>query len=174
MAHSPRFRGNGRRSTAKRLSTWFFFTGTTTTLTAAGGTIIYTLNAAALALRPFTFVRSYFELQIISDQAAAVESQGGAFGLAIVSDQAAAAGVASVPTPVTEAGSDLWFVHKWYHGDESKLTDKTTSATRISIDSKAMRKVDVGQDLVVVAEMDTVLGGGQIVSVAGRMLAKVN
>ena len=82
-----------------------------TTLTAAGGTIIASLNATALAARPFTVVRTYLELFVQSDQAAAIELQGGAVAFAIVSEQVATAGVGSVPTPVTDLASDLFYLH---------------------------------------------------------------
>ena len=143
-------------------------------MTAIGGTIIFALNAAALAMRPFTIIRSRFELFVFSDQSAAIEPQVGAFGIAVVSDQAVAAGVAAVPTPVTDMGSDLWFVHQNYSGRESSTVDVSEPGNRISIDSKAMRKVDIGQDIVVVAENDTNVGAGQILFSAGRMLIKVN
>ena len=92
----------------KRLTSWFQFQPIRVT-GAAGGTIMFSLNAAALALRPFTIVRSRFEVGIISDQTAATEDQLGAIGMAVVSDQAVAVGVTAVPTPITDMGSDLWF-----------------------------------------------------------------
>jgi len=134
---------------------------------------MFSLNAAALALRPFTIVRTRMELQLRSDQAAAIEFQRASFGLAVVSDQAVAVGVTAVPTPFTDMGSDLWFVHQNLWGDESNLTDRTRPSTYVTIDSKAMRKVDIGQDIVVVAEFGTG-GGGAILGAAGRMLVKVN
>ncbi len=158
---------------AKRLTSWFFFQHAEATLTAVGGTILFSLNAAALALRPFTVVRSHFELAMRSDQAAAIEQQRSSFGMAVVSDQASAAGVASVPTPFTDMASDLWFVHRNLFGDESALTDRTRSQTLVSVDSKAMRKVDIGQDIIVVVEFASG-GSGLILAVAGRMLVKVN
>ena len=158
---------------AKRLSSWFFFQPTQVTMTATGGTVFFSLNAAGLALRPFTIVRTHFELTLQSDQSAGIENQIACLGLAVVSDQAVAAGVGSVPTPFTDMGSDLWFVHKLLYGDESKLTDRTTSATRVSLDSKAMRKVDIGQDIIVVGELATG-SSGLILTAGGRMLVKVN
>ena len=94
--------------------------------------------------------------------------------MAVVSDQVSAVGVTAIPTPFTDMASDLWFVHLNLWGDESKLTDRSTSATRATIDSKAMRKVDIGQDIVVVGEMASTPGTGVILSAAGRMLVKVN
>ena len=78
-----------------------------------------------------------------------------------------------MPTPFTDMGSDFWFVHKNLYADESSLTDRTRSSTKASIDSKAMRRVDVGQDIVVVVEFATG-SGGLILSTAGRMLVKAH
>ncbi len=157
----------------KRLTSWFQFVHVENTITAAGGTIYYTLNSAALALRPFTVVRPHFELHLRSDQASAIEHQAAAFGIAIVSDQATAIGVTAVPTPATDMGSDLWFLQQNLFADESALTDRTRSSSKVSVDSKAMRKVDIGQDMVVVAELASP-SSGFILGVAGRMPAKVN
>ncbi len=158
----------------KRFTSWFQFLSTEVTMSATGGTIIFSLNAAALALRPFTVVRSRFELMLRSDQAAAIEAQAAAFGMAVVSDQAVAVGVTAVPTPSTDMASDLWFVHQNIFADESALTDRTRSSTKVSIDSKAMRKVDIGQDVAFVSENDTGLGQGFTITFGGRMLIKVN
>ena len=57
----------------KRLTSWFQFTLQGATMTAPGGTILFSLNAAALALRPFTIVRTRLVVSLNSDQAAAVE-----------------------------------------------------------------------------------------------------
>ncbi len=157
----------------KRLTSWFQFLPVTTAMSAVGGTVIFSLNAAALALRPFTIVRTRFELMIISDQGAMVESQVGAFGMAVVSDQAVAVGVTAVPTPIIDMASDLWFVHQTYMAQNSSLVDVSKDARYITIDSKAMRKVDIGQDIVVVAEFSGA-GSGQVLTSGGRMLIKVN
>ena len=169
-----RFVRNSR--TAKRLSTWFEFIPAEVTLAGANSeAIVFSLNAAALALRPFTVVRTRFVWQIQSDQTAN-ESQQTALGLAVVSDEAVAVGVTAVPTPMSSMGSDLWFVH------EISL-DSLLSATVAGfvhpagrfhrIDSKAMRKVDIGQDLVVVIQNGATSQGTENV-LGGRMLVKVN
>ena len=166
MAH----RRGSRVVTQKRLTSWFFFDVVATTQAGAGSAIVYSLNAPALLLRPFTVVRTRFEFQLRSDQSAAIEFQEAAYGFAVVSDQAVGVGVTAVPTPLTDMGSDLWFLHKIIFGDESALTDRTRSSTRVTVDSKAMRKVDIGQDIVGVMES----AGGLILTTAGRMLVKVN
>jgi len=159
--------------TIKRATSWFQFQHVENTITVAGGTIYFTLNAAALQFRPFTVVRSRFELHLRSDQASAIEHQAAGFGIAVVSDQAAAIGVTAVPTPATDLGSDLWFVQQNIFADESALTDRTRSSTKVTVDSKAMRRVDVGQDIVVVAELASP-SSGFILGVVGRMLVKAH
>ena len=95
----------------KRLTSWFQFQPGRTAFSSVGGTVLFSLNAAALALRPFTIVRTRFLVSVVTDQVAADELVLGALGMAVVSDQAVAIGVTAVPTPITDMGSDLWFVH---------------------------------------------------------------
>ena len=173
MAHRSSQRG-ARAISQKRLTSWFQFVPVETGVTAA--VILFSLNAAALALRPFTIVRTRFLLSIISDQAAVSEIQMGALGMAIVSDQAAAIGVTAVPTPITDMGSDLWFFHQLLYNEFSFLTAagfEEGGLAQYEADSKAMRKVDIGQDLVIVAE-PSATSDGFITRVGGRMLVKVN
>ena len=175
MAHQIRSRrpsGLVVRSGPKRTTTWFGFNPTVQALTAAGGTIIFSLNAAALALQPFTVVRSLFELYITSDQEAASEDQLAGFGIAVVSDEATAAGVTAIPTPITEMASDLWFAHQLLF-NSTTANPVSNVGTRYMVDSRAMRKVSIGQDIVVVLEFDA-SGGGSNVIIGGRMLVKNN
>jgi len=175
MAHRRDFRRGAVAIRQARMTVWGFLNPVDTTITAAGGTIVASLNAAALAARPFTVIRTHWEVMLRSDQAAAIEVQSAAVGCAVVSDQAVAVGVTAVPTPVTDSGSDLWYVHKFIFGDESNLTDRTRSATRLSIDSKAMRKVNEDQDIVTVVESGAAtVGAGSIISLAGRFLIKLH
>ena len=164
-----RFRG---RQAVRRESLWvgFAFSGVTQL---AGGVLTYTFNAAALALRPFTIVRTHMEFMVISDQAAAVENQACAFGLAIVSEQVVAIGVTAVPTPVTDIGSDLWFLHQVMFAKESNLTDRSQPANFYSVDSKAMRKVEDGSEMVGVSELSGIADGAILFS-SGRILIKTN
>ncbi len=91
----------------------------------------------------------------------------------VVSDSASAAGVASVPTPITQADADF-FVY------ESLVTSFLfASAVGISdgnqgqrFDSKAMRKVGIDEDIVVTVENGNATDGANIAFV-GRMLVKL-
>ena len=160
---------------AKRKFLWLQFAPSEATSGVGMAQLFFSLNAAALALRPFTIVRSHFEVMVRSDQEAAVETQIAAIGLAVVSDQAVAVGITAVPTTLTEAGSSLWFMHRFLFGEENSLFNLLKPTPTWALDSKAMRKVEVGSDLVVVGENGNVGGsGGIITTVAGRILIKTN
>ena len=173
MARVHRSSGRTLTAGARRKSTWLFLDGTFNTMIALGGTLVGTLNAAALALRPFTVVRTYLSGLLFSDQAAAIEDQVAGVGVCVVSDQAFAVGVTAVPTPISDIGSDLWFSHKLLWARESSLTDRTNPSLIWELDSKAMRKVDAGQDLAVVIEMDDI-GDGVRLGLGGRFLIKLH
>ncbi len=173
MAHRSFRRGAGAISQARK-TTWFQFQPVETTLSGPAGTAaVFSLNAAALAMRPFTIVRTHWEIKLMSDQAAAVENQAIGVGLAVVSDQAVTVGITALPLPITDMASSLFFLHALVFGDGTRVATQTTDSSYRSIDSKAMRKVEIGQDLVVVLEGGGV-GAGSFVTQGGRILVKNN
>ena len=164
-----------RRGGERRFATWFSIDATSTNHSAAGGTILNTMTAVELAKRPFTVVRTHLELQIQSDQTAASELQLGAIGLCVVSDQAVGIGVTAVPTPVTDADSDLWFLHQWIMSSflfASGVGLEEPNTRRYSIDSKAMRKVNDDEQVIIVAELNGAISSGFNIEVAGRLMIK--
>ena len=70
------------------------------------GVLVSTLNAAALALRPFTVMRTRGIVHWETDQLAASETPFGVVASIVVTESAAAAGAGSIPTPTTENDSD--------------------------------------------------------------------
>ena len=165
-----------RGGVRRRETSWFSAPSASFTLAAPNtAALVRSLNAAALALRPFTIVRYRGRYHIESDQSAASEFFDCSIGLAVVSDQATAIGVTAVPTPTTDLGSDLWFVYESLQ-DIFELGDATGFA-RMGIskdyDSRAMRKVEDGQDVVFVAE-NTAASNGVTVRDQGRMLVKLH
>jgi len=136
------------------------------------------LNALALALRPFTVVRTRGFASVSSDQSAATEDFGASLGMAVVSDQAVAVGVTAIPTPTLEDFSDLWYVYemmlgRFAFGSAASFSD--VGVGRV-IDSKAMRKVEDGQDLVLAVEGPgaTFTASGSIIKVYTRILIKLH
>ena len=161
-----------RGGVRRRETLWADFAFTQTTMTAVGGTILSSLSAAGLALRPFTVVRTHMQVHILSDQSAATELYAAAYGHAIVSEQAVAIGITAVPTPVTDGGSDLWYVYQKLLGAGSQV-NSGQSGQGFSIDSRAMRKVEDGSDLINVIEFSAI-GSGLIAMVSGRDLLKLH
>jgi len=142
---------------------------------AAAPVFISSFNAASLAMRPFTVIRIRGRLGLRSDQSAASEDQLVAHGHAVVSDQAVAIGVTALPTPVTDSNSDLWFQYDWLLADIKVATAISIASigSYIEVDSRAMRKVEEGQDVVEVAERGA---GGAGTTLFGftRMLLKLH
>ena len=172
MARS-RFQRGGPRG-QRRLTSWFDIPAQLNVLSAVGGTIFTSLSGVEAALRPFTIERVHLELLIFSDQVAADEIQIGAVGMCVVSDQAAGAGVGSVPTPVTDDDSDLWFLHQYVMNSflfVSAVGVDGQEGTRYSIDSKAKRKVTDSEDVLLIGEVSGA-GDGITLVTAGRMLLK--
>jgi len=165
-----------RARTQRRLTAWIGFVPFVTGFTNTGSAILFTLNAAALALRPFTIVRTRFRLRVVTDQIVASETIMGSFGICVVSDQSTAIGISAVPTPTTDMASDYWLVHQLYYSDPTFAAGLSfdPDPTQYEVDSKAMRKVDLGQDVIVVAEGNSAADGGYDFSAGGRMLIKTN
>ena len=171
-----RTHGRGRIvSVGTRLTNWGALTDGADTMASSGTAVLAAaLSASFLAMRPFTVIRYHLQLALRSDQEAAMENQRVAVGMAVVSDQSVAVGVTAVPTPVTDVSSDLWFLHQWIMGGESRLVDKVRAETYLSVDSKAMRKVNDDQDLIMVVESAANIGSGAILASAGRFLIKLH
>ncbi len=143
---------------------------------ASGAVLVASLSVAEKARRPFTIVRTHLTYQIESDQSVALEDYGVAVGMCVVSDQAAAIGVTAVPTPVTDLASDLWYLHQITFGtfvfaSAVGFVERAGPESNQHVDSKAMRKVNDDQDVLLVAE-GTGIGSGMILRVAGRLLVK--
>ena len=148
------------------------------TLTGAGSEALSgSLNAAALALRPFTIIRVRGIIGVSSDQGVAAEDQSGAFAMAVVSDQASGIGIIAVPSPITDRGSDLFFVYEdvvasMFVASNSGVVPDFMQGIR-TFDSKAMRKVNEDQDIVLVKGTSGI-SDGAIIYTAGRMLLKLH
>ena len=160
---------------SSRLNEWFS-AGLAPTTLSAGTTLLATLNAAALALRPFTIVRTRMAICYTSDQAVASESSQGIFSMQVVTQAAASAGVASVPTPLNETNAD-YFVYQAIGFDFSLAT--AVGFTReqggnvfTAVDSKAMRKVGNDDDVAWVVQQRSAIGA--IIGLEGRFLVKLH
>ena len=171
MARS--FRRGGR--TIRRESLWIGIGAANTNLAAANSAVLTnSFNAAALALRPFTIVRTRGVWMIRNDQTAATELQQAALAMAVVSDVSVSIGISAVPTGFADIGSDLFFVYE-QQAQEFVVNSAvgTEVYTGVQYDSKAMRKVEDGQDLAVTLEASAISAGVNVLH-SGRMLIKLH
>ncbi len=161
----------------RRESLWLGSTEVDSTLVGASSAIlINVLNAAALALRPFTVVRFRGHMHLRSDQQVASEGYEAAWAQCVVSDQASAIGVTAVPTPVTDKGSDLFYFYeemfgRFVFGDATGFSP--VGGLNKDVDSRSMRKVDEGEDLIGVVESGLGNSGCRLVT-AARILIKLH
>ncbi len=135
-------------------------------------TLIASLSAAALLLRPFTILRLRETGIFSSDQIAQSEAPEGVYAYMIVNDTASALGATAIPSPINNPDSP-WFAFQpmtsnFLFGTAVGFTD---DGTHFTIDSKAMRKVGPNEDAVV---MGHVTGGGADLNSRGRMLVQLH
>ena len=139
--------------------------------------VLLSLTTAEKALRPFTIMRTRGMWHIESDQTAATEISQVALGAAVVSDQASAIGVTAVPTPEIDKASDLWFLYESIISSFvviSAIGAFEPAGVTQQFDSKAMRKVEDGEDVVFVVENGALAADGAIGRLTGRVLIKLH
>ena len=161
---------------APRSNVWFGFSNLGTTIGGASKVLIGSLNAAALALRPFTIIRTRMTLLIRSDQVGSSESPQGAFGMIVAKEQAVAAGAASLPGPGTDTDAQF-FVHEPWIVNFTLLTAagfEGSEGVMITVDSKAMRKVGPNEDIITISENLASAAIGAVHRHQGRMLVKLH
>ncbi len=138
-----------------RLSQWAATVPETQFIALAAATSVIDSSFTPSGAAPETVIRTRGLLTVMTDQVAASEQPFGAFGICVVSDQAFTAGVASVPTPYTEAESDLWFLHTFWSAAMLSATQVGFDgrvAYHFELDSKAMRKVNEDETIIAVME----------------------
>jgi len=168
--------GSALRQGQRRQTLWGDFAITETSIGGATKVLTNVTGATILAIRPVTLVRARFHLGIESDQQIAGEAQIAAWGLCVVIDQAVAVGVTAVPGPITDAGSDAWVAHQYLTSTFAFVTAAGVEAqfqTSMDVDSKAMRKIEEGFQLISVVETSS-LSNGAVITQMGRVLLKLH
>ncbi len=156
----------------KRVTSWISSTRDTSFTNLAASTAI--LDQSFSRTDPFTVVRTRGLLVVKSDQIANGEEPFGSLGMAVVSDEAAAIGVTAMPTPFTDAASDLFFLHlDWAMITEVNNTNITNTPWIQTFDSKAMRKVNENETIAVTIENGHT-GFGVQFELLFRMLIKLH
>jgi len=138
---------------AGRATNWVAsFDDTSFTAIAASGAV---LDQSFVITEDTTIVRTRGSLWVSSDQVAAAEEPFGALGMAVATDQATAIGVTALPTPITDEGSDNFFLWMPWLASVNIATAASIANNpymRYDFDSKAMRKANSGDNVVVTLE----------------------
>ncbi len=173
MANRRRFNQRVSRPQPRQM-VWLGLNVIQTSVPSGAAVFLATYNAAALALRPFTIVRSRGIVALESDQIVADEEFGAIMSMQIVSEAAATAGVGSVPTPFVETDADYFVYEPWFGSYRNAVTEGADAQTQITFafDSKAMRKVDIDDNLAFLAEGVGVQGSN--ITILGRQLVKLH
>ncbi len=124
-----------------------------------------------------TLIRTRGQLNLHFDPTSINDVLEVGVGMALFSTDAFAAGVASLPGPLSDADYD-WAYHRMVMFSTFTATESDTSIQQnlnIEIDSKAMRKMNSSQTLGWVVEGIIHSGGGTFdVSLVARHLFKLN
>ncbi len=153
------------------MTEWASVTPVSSTVVAAGASVLVgSLTATELnSIVPCTLVRVRGRILWQSDQAAADEDQFGAFGICKVRDEARAAGVGSMPDPITNAPSDFWLAWEaLLQTGRSGIVSGGERELNVVFDNKAMRKVVDGDALVLLAANQG--AHGAVIAVSLRFL----
>jgi len=165
----PHFRAQRfQRKPGKKV--WISNDISTIVLAASTDILIGTLNAAALALRPFTIMRTRLEILYTSDQTGASEAPVGELGMGVVSEAAAAVGITGLPKPFADTDFD-WFVWQGLLTEFTFITGtgiQSNAGTHYVVDSKSMRKVGIADNIAIVVTQDNAVGSA--ITIRGRQL----
>ena len=172
------FRGSSPRlAGARRKTAWELGTGgvTSTQVNATASTILG--SGAAAALDGLTVVRTRGLLSfILTSTVSAGDGFVGAFGVCVVSENAFGIGITAVPTPITDVAWDGWFIHQFIAVRSGVATAAATPFLfqQYEIDSKAMRKIKIGDTLVAVLQTTEIGDADMRVSWDSRTLVKLS
>ena len=107
-----------------------------------------------------TLVRLRGEL-VLSSTGTSGDSAELAVGIGVVSAEAFAVGVTALSSPITDAFWPGWMYHQWCSVNMVAQSPNTQFQNyRFEVDNKSMRKLQVGNVLMAVMEMDNEQGTG--------------
>jgi len=177
-------RGFPRRSgSTRRLTAWGIGTGGTAVTTVASAASFQIGGSIVPAVEGLTVVRirGFFQVQLMLATAAS-DGMTGAFGIGIATAAAVAGGMGTVPTPITESGSETWLYHQFFSVTGQQLfaagagpgAEQHNTFFRADIDSKSMRKFPDDMSIYAVVEVGTEVGTASIdVHHDSRVLVKL-
>ena len=173
---------NGRRRFARRRPTAWDAIGPGDAVTLGTPLEATAVLIGTVLDEPLTIVRTRGEVTVEIDAGLATDVAVVGLGIGIMPADAVPAVVGaatSLPGPITRASWDGWFWHSFTqvraHGSAGDaVSGFGTQVRSVRIDSKAMRKVDTDEEIVVMAELAEVTGApdAKVVVSGLRLLLK--
>ena len=148
MAHSRRFPRQSRFPT-RRLTSWDSGVSALPLTLGVTANQIWTVGQAVTVEKTTLIrIRGTF-MAFLTAVTAGGDGFDGAFGIGVVSSEAFAAGVASIPSALSDSDRNIWLVHQFINlhqlsGTETDGSNAVGSVVRGEIDSKSMRKLVFG------------------------------
>ena len=174
MARHTRFpvRATGRR----RQTDWGFGPDMLDQTVSSSAKLLGTTSLTVSEGQTIVRIRGILSL-VLQTAASAGDGFLGAAGIALVNSDAFAAGIGSIPGPQSDANWDNWMWHSFFdvRVNTSTITDGVNAfgaQQRIVIDSKAMRKWDPAETLVLMCEFTESGAASVNVNCDSRLLLK--
>ena len=177
MSNGTRFRPTRLRS-PRRKTSWEEGPGGTAMSSSATSEVKIMGAGAQAVVDGLTIVRTRGLLSFSLGLATAAQDGFlGAFGLCIVNENAGGIGVTAVPTPITDLGWDGWFYHTFFDIRSGVVSSSSNPGPKdqhqIQVDSKAMRKIDLGDIIFAVIEVVETGTATMDMSFNSRILLKI-
>ena len=157
--------GFPRSRSQRRTRTWGVGPGGTSTaqLSASGVSLLGSAITPTEDKLTVMRTRGLFAVNLVTITSGG-DGYFGAVGIGKATKAAHIAGIASLPTPITEQTWDGWLWHSFFsvHGGPEAAIGTTGSSQWIEIDSKGMRKFDV--DDVLYAAVEVVENGTAVIN----------
>ncbi len=145
--------GSSRRQTEWSIST--VPTGYSAVAASTKAIAVLVPSSTLADIGPATVVRTHGILAIQTDNVGASEEQIGALGFAFVNEVAGSLGITGLPGPAAQSSWGGWFVHQFFNQTflfVSGVGVDPHRSTQYPIDSKAMRKFEADESLLVMIE----------------------
>ena len=169
---SRQTRQSFRPERAKRASEWAILSsGAPVAVPGATSVLFGVFDAAAMEpLVPCTLVRIRGEILWETDRGAAGEHPAGAFGIVRVKIPALTAGIASLPSPITDGATDNWQLWEPLQASFNGGVEDPVQSIIKTVDVKSMRKFVDGDGIALVVENGSIAAQGANFNFQGRFL----
>jgi len=135
--------GGFRGQSLRRKTAWTFGPGSTAATQISAASTVGIGSGVAALVDGLTMIRIRGSVSAYLESAsAAKDGFHCAIGIGVFTEEAFAAGVGSMPAPLTDVDRDLWLYHRFFdiHVAGAAVVDSFQSSIQFEIDSKAMRK----------------------------------